>query len=234
MTATGPCNHRTRVGQQRRERTRSRLIQAATLVFAERGPEAAQIDHIIQQAGVSRGTFYNYFQSTDELLIEAKNALAEEMVIMVSEASDPSAPHAQRLAAGLKAFIDLVQAHPLLLEFITRLGVRNFDDGGIIVPAPSDDGLSGAINKDVASALSSRMASDILQASTLTTLLRLVAGEQIDIPAFVSTMLRMLGHPTVEAAQIANCPYTPVEVPADSLITRSETARRSGRASQPS
>ncbi|WP_323780914.1 helix-turn-helix domain-containing protein [Thalassovita sp.] len=233
MTDAEPSNHRTRVGRQRRERMRARLIEAATLVFAEHGPDAAQIDHVIQQAGVSRGTFYNYFQSTDELLIEAKNALAAEMVIMVSEATDPSAPPAQRLAAGLKAFIDLVQRHPLLLEFITRLGVRYFDAWGIIVPVSPEGELSNALNENVAETLSPGMANDILQASTLMILLRLMAGKKVDITAFVSAMLRMLGHPTTEAMRIANRPYTPVKVPADSLISRSETARQTGVSSRP-
>ena len=107
-------DHRTRVGQERRERMRERLIEAATLVFAELGPEAAQIDHVIRQADVSRGTFYNYFRSTDELLHAAQNALSAEMVALVSAASDRSAPPPERLARDIKAFMDLALRHPLL------------------------------------------------------------------------------------------------------------------------
>lgn len=227
MTSEENPDHRTRVGQQRRERMRARLIEAATLVFAERGPEAAQIEHVIQQAGVSRGTFYNYFRTTDELLLAAKNALAVEMVTMVRQASDIAAPPPQRLAEGVKAFIDLIQRHPLLLEFTAQLGMRNFDNGGL-VPAATEELLCDVIDRDAAADLTPQMANDILQASTLAIMLRLRDGDTVDIPAFVAAMLRMLGHPAGEAARVSERPFTPLDVPADSLITRSETARRTG------
>ncbi|WP_373051308.1 TetR/AcrR family transcriptional regulator [Thalassovita aquimarina] len=223
-------DHRTRVGQERRERMRTRLIEAATLVFAERGPEAAQIDHVIQQAGVSRGTFYNYFRTTDELLLAAKNTLSAEMVTMVRQASDVAAPPPLRLAEGIKVFVDLVQRHPLLLEFTARLGLRNFDNGGL-VPAASEELLADVIARDAADDLTPRMANDILQASILAVMLRLMADEAVNIQGFVAAMLRMLGHSAQDAARISERPFTPLVVPADSLIARSETARRAGMSS---
>lgn len=69
-------DHRTGVGLERRARMRQRLIEAAPPVFAEMGPEVAQIDDVIRLAGVSRGAFYNYFRSTNELLRAAVDALS--------------------------------------------------------------------------------------------------------------------------------------------------------------
>ena len=42
-------------------------------VIAEKGPDAASIEDFVAAAGVSRGTFYNYFPTVDDLL-EALNA----------------------------------------------------------------------------------------------------------------------------------------------------------------
>lgn len=39
------------------------LLAAARHVFAARGYHAANVSHIIDEAGVARGTFYNYFES---------------------------------------------------------------------------------------------------------------------------------------------------------------------------
>lgn len=231
MTAAVPQDdHRTRVGQERREKMRARLIEAATLVFAELGPEEAQIDHVIRQAGVSRGTFYNYFRSTEQVLHAAKNALAKEMVALVTAASALDAPAPQRLAEDLKAFIDLALRHPLLLDFIGRLGLRNLGSDGL-VPALADADLSVVIDATVAEHLSPRMATDILKASSLALLLRLMDGETVDVSGFVAAMLRMFGHPAAEAERLAQRAFTPVVVPADSLIARSEAARnRAARA----
>ncbi|MDN2580953.1 TetR family transcriptional regulator [Aquibium sp. ELW1220] len=38
-------------------------VAAAVAVFAQKSPDAASIDDFIEQAGVSRGTFYNHFRS---------------------------------------------------------------------------------------------------------------------------------------------------------------------------
>ncbi len=57
----------------RRKRTRARLIEAALAVIAEKGPDAASIEDFVVAAGVSRGTFYNYFPAVEDLL-EALNA----------------------------------------------------------------------------------------------------------------------------------------------------------------
>ena len=206
---------------------RERLIEAATLVFAELGPEAAQIDHVIRQADVSRGTFYNYFRSTDELLHAAQNALSAEMVALVSAASDRSAPPPERLARDIKAFMDLALRHPLLLDFIGRLGLRTLGPGGL-VPAIAEVDFSTVIAPGTADRLPSRMASDILEASSLVILLRLMAGENVDLVGFVAAILRMFGHPADEAARVAECAFTPLDVPDESLIARSEAVRKAG------
>ena len=47
--------------------TRGRLIEAAKRVFSEKGYHNAQIAHIIDEAGVARGTFYLYFKGKEEM-----------------------------------------------------------------------------------------------------------------------------------------------------------------------
>ena len=46
---------------ERRARMRRTLVEAALLVFAEKGVDASVIDDVITAAGVSRGTFYKLF-----------------------------------------------------------------------------------------------------------------------------------------------------------------------------
>jgi AcrR family transcriptional regulator len=78
-------NHRTLVGHARRERTRARIIEAAAQVFAEKGAQAPLIDDFIRAAEVARGTFYNYFRTTQELL-DATVAWSSDDVIRSIEA----------------------------------------------------------------------------------------------------------------------------------------------------
>ena len=50
-------------GSDRVSRTRRRIHDAAQRTFSEKGL-AAQIDDIVHAAGVSRGTFYNYYRTS--------------------------------------------------------------------------------------------------------------------------------------------------------------------------
>ena len=59
--------------------TRGRLIEAAKKIFSEKGFYNAQISHIIDEAGVARGTFYLYFKSKEEIFREILKEVVEEL-----------------------------------------------------------------------------------------------------------------------------------------------------------
>lgn len=54
-------------GHKKKERTRRLLLDTALVVLAERG-EGFSVADIAARAGVSHGTFYNYFADRDELV----------------------------------------------------------------------------------------------------------------------------------------------------------------------
>ena len=73
-------DHRTRVGRERSARTETRILEAALGVFADMGPDAPKIDDFVQAAGISRGTFYNYFESVEELLAATSEWTTRELI----------------------------------------------------------------------------------------------------------------------------------------------------------
>ncbi len=54
-----------------RMRKRTRILQTARSALAARGFEATRMEEIAKEAGVSKGTLYNFFESKEELLVEA-------------------------------------------------------------------------------------------------------------------------------------------------------------------
>jgi AcrR family transcriptional regulator len=52
----------------KRERTRLAIINAAISVIADKSLDNASIDDLMQAANMARASFYNYFQSRDEVL----------------------------------------------------------------------------------------------------------------------------------------------------------------------
>ena len=120
-------DHRPRVAAERRERMRARLLEGALDLVAQRGPSATSIDDVISAAGVSRGTFYKYFDKPESLVRE----LALELTSEIVRTAEPQAMHyddpAQRIATGMRIAIDLAVSHPLVGAFIVRLGWPDMD-----------------------------------------------------------------------------------------------------------
>ncbi len=59
---------------------KSRLLQAAKEVFAEKGLEKATISEIVKKAGMAQGTFYLYFSSKKALIPALANDLLQTML----------------------------------------------------------------------------------------------------------------------------------------------------------
>jgi AcrR family transcriptional regulator len=56
--------------ERRSEETREKIYRVALRLFAERGFSATTIESITQAADVGKGTFFNYFESKESLLLE--------------------------------------------------------------------------------------------------------------------------------------------------------------------
>ena len=91
-----PANHRTIVAAERRKKTRAKLLKGALRVFARRGAEAKVIDSVIKKAGVSRGTFYNYFRTNEELFVEVAREVSNEII----RAVDPLVERQEKCRCG--------------------------------------------------------------------------------------------------------------------------------------
>jgi AcrR family transcriptional regulator len=125
-------DHRVRVGAQRREKTRLRLMESALTVFTEKGPDVAVIEDFIAAAGVSRGTFYNHFKTTGELLLALAAGMSDEILQVVDpivlQQDDPVC----RFCSGTRLYMQMALRYPLWGSFITRVGTRIATRGQLI------------------------------------------------------------------------------------------------------
>jgi AcrR family transcriptional regulator len=128
-------DHRTRVGRERRARTRQRILAAALRVFAERGPDAPVIDEFIRAAGVARGTFYNYFGTTEELFVATSKWLEDELMRTIEAGLQGLADPLERLATGVRLWLQYSRRDPVFCAFIVRSRLR----GTLVERTVADD-----------------------------------------------------------------------------------------------
>ncbi|MBJ6749088.1 TetR/AcrR family transcriptional regulator [Geomonas anaerohicana] len=89
---------------KRSEETRERIFRAALSLFAERGINATTIEAITAAADVGKGTFFNYFDNKESVLLEYRElqmARVAEFVAANRDSDRPLAPLLLQLALTL-------------------------------------------------------------------------------------------------------------------------------------
>lgn len=197
-------DHRTRVGQQRREKTRALLIQSALQVFAAKGPDLPVIDDFIAAAGVARGTFYNYFKTTAELLAAVAGEMSDEVLGTVDPIVRKYDDPAVRIAVGTRLYVRMALRYPIWGEFLTRIGSRHAVRGKLL-----DTYLTRDIETGIASGrfpvTNALVVRDIILGSIFYSIETLLTekGHPNHIEDMLCTVLHGMGLPLDEARAIA-------------------------------
>ncbi|MEM9455577.1 MAG: TetR/AcrR family transcriptional regulator [Myxococcota bacterium] len=159
-------NHRTRVGRQRRARTETRILEAALDVFGRMGPNAPKIDDFVATAGISRGTFYNHFDSVDALLEATSEWTTRELIHTIEHALEGIEGPAIRFGIGLRLFFAKAQADRTWSRFVGRV----WSMGGLEFPQRD---LEEGIRTGVVSTPSPVVTGDLLQGGVRQALVRI-------------------------------------------------------------
>jgi AcrR family transcriptional regulator len=70
--------------ERKKAETRAALRAAAARLFLERGPSAVTVNDICEEAGVSLRTFFNYFESKEEVIFAWDRHLTEQLVAAIA------------------------------------------------------------------------------------------------------------------------------------------------------
>ena len=98
--------------QERSRRTKGALVEAAERLWGEQGVDAVTVAQLCHQAGVSKGLFYFYFETKEDLLVELLLADADEVAVAVGRAVDAGDPIDQVLQAALAVMARRARRHP--------------------------------------------------------------------------------------------------------------------------
>lgn len=83
--------------EQKKQQNRARLMEAALACFSEVGFERATVDDITRRAGLAKGTFFNYFRSKADVLLQVGAVQAEwitERIRCLQQEHDTPVPEA--------------------------------------------------------------------------------------------------------------------------------------------
>ncbi|HEX7059059.1 MAG TPA: TetR/AcrR family transcriptional regulator [Solirubrobacterales bacterium] len=94
------------------ESQRRRLLAGMAKGLAEYGFARLTVEHVIEIAGVSRKTFYEYFASREECLLAAYDAASEELWRVGGEGAVGGADWPGRVTTAVRAVAEFLAADP--------------------------------------------------------------------------------------------------------------------------
>jgi AcrR family transcriptional regulator len=191
---------------RRKARTRQALIDAAVKLVAEGRADRASIQEITEAADIGFGSFYNHFDSKDQLFATASAEVLERWGQLIDRACAGLSDPAEVFAVSLRISGRLGWTHPDIAHFLTGAGLEPLD-------APT--GLAPRALRDIKTGQDAGRFTvpdpEIALGAVAGGLLRLLQlrqrhPERIDetaVDELAEALLRLLGVPAPEAAHLA-------------------------------
>jgi len=199
---------------RRKARTRQALIDAAVRLIAEGRGDRASIQEITEEADIGFGSFYNHFDSKEQLFQIASEEVLERWGQMIDRATAGISDPAERFAAGLRISGRLGWTHPDIAGFLTGAGLDALDIPVGLGPRALRD-----IEAGQAAARFTVPDPEIALSAVAGGLLGLLGmcqrhPERVDettVDQLAEAELRLLGVPADEAARLVALPLPAIE-----------------------
>lgn len=105
-TLLAPDDHRVHAAARKRRVMRERLLAATVRVFAAGGPDTPVIEDVVREAGVSRASFYQHFNSLDHAYLEMSLTAVEQFVRELSPLTQAYLHPWQRNSVGCRLMFE--------------------------------------------------------------------------------------------------------------------------------
>lgn len=170
--------------ERKKQLSRQAILKAAQQQFATRGYKETSVADIMNAADLGTGTFYNYFQSKEEVLMALLGDSVEMVEAAVRSEKEAGGTFVDLLAAGIKATASFLDENryvlPLFLAASERAAEPRSQEAehgsatpgfkGIFEEIISQGQLAGEIRNDVPAELIAEMLHSIYQAAAFSKL----------------------------------------------------------------
>ena len=191
---------------RRKAVTRARLVSATQAVVASKGMSVAIAD-ITEEADVALGTFYNYFESKDEVLQVLADEIAEDLAEVLHDAAATFDDPADALADAVTRFLEWFEADATRASFVvnTTLGQRTLRHhlGSVVEGIMKWGADTGRFPAPAAAGLAALSVGGVIITFMWARVQGLVPADVAE-QALVVQILRLAGVPHEEAVVIAS------------------------------
>lgn len=105
---------------EKKEAKKDKIIEKSMELFCEKGYYATKVEEITKALGISKGNFYTYFGSKEEVLYEILNIMKNERIKMLEEIDTNKAPK--------EVLRDFIEDHSqIFFKYLKRVNLKNID-----------------------------------------------------------------------------------------------------------
>ena len=115
--------------QEERERRRLEIVQAAELVYSEKGWDALTVERVARKARLSRALVYVYFHDRDDLHLAIVERSLERLRLQMQSAADAEHLGIDQVEAMARAYVDFARDVPHAFDACSRFHARPSGDG---------------------------------------------------------------------------------------------------------
>jgi AcrR family transcriptional regulator len=197
----------------KRERTRNRILQAAFVLLGNEKGLTVRIEEICATAEISRGTFYNYFTSLEQLFEILAIELSHDLNRALVSSWDETQSHAEGSNAAVQHYLNYARRDPAWAWAMVHLSAFGPTFGGEAWDAcyrAIEQGIEAG-EFDVPNATIGR---DLMTGTVLATVRSMLRGSRSQPRVIAHHVLRALGVPDARAREITERPLPELVVPA--------------------
>lgn len=126
MSTAAPADREKPNGPRSRKgaATRARILDAAKTVFENDGFLEARISDIAEQAGLSHGSFYHYFDSKEQIFREVAKEMSDLLNAPLSTSifiPSSTAPPRERIRDGIRRYLESYRAEARIIGVIEQV-----------------------------------------------------------------------------------------------------------------
>jgi AcrR family transcriptional regulator len=214
---------RAEIAQEKKAETRLMLLHAAFEVLGHEDGRDMQIEDLLSHVGMSRGTFYNYFESREDLFnvlsfdfnhgLDEALAQSGEPALWACQAIRIYLHRAQKDRAWGWAMVNISMNGPKIL------GDDTYRHGAVTLQAGMDSGDFKIANVQIGM--------DLVMGTALAAIMSILKGNAgPDHPEHVAKALLMsLGVPAAKAERLANQPLPPFPMGKPQFTSKPSEAR---------
>lgn len=111
-------NNTEKAENQDKAQTREKILDAAASTFSQKGYHETAVDDIVRTSGTSKGSFYFYFPTKEDIFFALVNKLLGRLTSSIEKKAALEKDGVSKMLAAIDAFFDVCYRHQTLAKIV--------------------------------------------------------------------------------------------------------------------